>query len=267
MRLAICVAIKNRSCVLVDQEESLSFLHHVADRIVDCSGLAIKPWFTKQGQIALPLFPKMLRSLVRFKRADDDWVLVVVDYKSSDVSIEEILEYEVGDTIPWHLEIVKDYEFFDRGGGLAKGVEIAETKYSADAVFFCDADLFFGSRDVLDRAMAVVEKGQFYYPIFFSFALADHSKGFYRDTSYGNFACRIQEYRNTEGWYHNLSWGWEDRALADSIPEGQKVREVVPGFFHQWHPLKWEFRVKEYPVKSYIFKEAAVKHLPVSEER
>jgi len=35
----------------------------------------------------------------------------------------------------------------------------------------------------------------------------------------------------------------------------------VPGFFHQWHPFQWEFRVKEYPVKDYIFKGAAVKTL------
>lgn len=262
MRLAICIAVKNRSCIFVDKEESLQFLHHVAEKIEDCSEYTVCPLETKQGQLALPLLPRMLSSLMRQKKVDDDWVLIVVDYQSTDVDIQEMLETECGDRLPWHLETVDEYPFFDRGGGLAKAAEIAETKYQADTLFFCDADLFFASRDVLDRAIQSISNGQFYYPVFFSFVLADHSKGLWRDTSFGNFACSMNDYKKTEGWYHNVSWGWEDRALADSIPELKKDRERVPGFFHQWHPLHWEFRVKEYPVKNYLFRDAAVKILP-----
>lgn len=261
MRLAICVALKNRSCVIVDQENSLSFLHHVLDKLEDSKDFCIEPWMTKEKKIALPLMPKMLRSLIGHKTPEDDWVLVVVDYKSNDVDVKQMLEYELGEKMPWHLEIVEDYPHFDRGGGLAKAIDIAESKFQADSVFFCDADLFFASRDVLDRAIESTSKGQFYYPIFFSFALPDHSIGFWRDTSYGNFACRLEDYKNTEGWYHNISWGWEDRALADSIPEEKKDREKVPGFFHQWHPFQWEFRVKEYPVKQFLHQGAALKKL------
>jgi hypothetical protein len=261
MRLALCVAIKNRSCVIVDQENSLSYLHHVEENLTDSPTMKTNPIFTKDNKIALLLMPKMLRSFVSQKRPDDDWVLVVVDYKSTDIDMKAMLEYEVGDKMPWHLETVEDYPHFDRGGGLAKAFDIAETKFKAEAVFFCDADLYFTSRDVFDRAIESVSKGHFYYPIFYSFALADHSKGFYRDTSFGNFACRTVEYKKTEGWYHNLSWGWEDRALADSIPEFLKDRERVAGFYHQWHPMKWDFRVKEYPIKEFLHKGAAVKQL------
>ncbi len=256
------MALKNRSCVIVDKEDSLSFLHHVEEKIENSDDFVIEPWFTKEGKIALPLMPKMLRSFVHHKKPEDDWVLVVVDYKSTDVDVKQMLEHEVGEAMPWHLEVVEDYPHFDRGGGLAKAVEIAETKFQSDAVFFCDADLFFAARFVLDRAIESASKGHFYYPIFFSFALPDHSKGFWRDTSYGNFACRIEDYKKTEGWYHNISWGWEDRALADAIPEERKDRECVPGFFHQWHPFQWEFRVKEYPVKQFLHQGAAVKRLP-----
>lgn len=261
MRLALCVAIKNRSCVIVDEEDSLSYLHHVEEKITPCPEFKTKPIFTKENKIALLLMPKMLRSFVSMKRPEDDWVLVVVDYKSTDIDMKAMLDYEVGDTMPWHLETVEEYPHFDRGGGLAKAVSLAETKFNADAVFFCDADLCFTRRDVFDRAVKSISNNHFYYPIFYSFALADHSKGFWRDTSFGNFACSIQDYKKTEGWYHNISWGWEDRALADSIPTELKDREEVPGFFHQWHPLKWEFRVKEYPVKEYVFRDAAVKTL------
>jgi len=263
MRLAFCIAIKNRSCVIVDQENSMSFLHHVENAIEDCSENRIDPWFTKEKKIALPLFPKMIRSLMAQKKEEDDWVLIVVDFQSTDVNLQEVLEVEVGDTIPWHLETVKAYPFFDRGGGLAKAAEIAESKYTADALFFCDADLFFTSRDIIEGAYKSLGKGQFFYPIFFAFALADHSKGFWRDTSFGNFACLMKDYKQTEGWYHNISWGWEDRALADSILPYKKDRQKVNGFFHQWHPMHWDFRVKEYPVKEYIFTRAAVKDLKI----
>jgi glycosyltransferase involved in cell wall biosynthesis len=261
MRLAICVAIKNRSCVIVDEEDSLSYLHHVHDKLTDCPNQKINPIFTKDKKIALLLMPKMLRSLLSQKKEEDDWVLVVVDYKSTDIDMKAMLEYEVGDKMPWHLESVEDYPHFDRGGGLAKAFQIAEVKFQAEAIFFCDADLQFTLRDVFDRAIESVSKGHFYYPIFYSFALSDHSKGLWRDTSFGNFACSVINYKKTEGWYHNISWGWEDRALADSIPEFLKDREQVPGFYHQWHPLKWEFRVKEYPMKEYLFRGAAVKEL------
>jgi glycosyltransferase involved in cell wall biosynthesis len=261
MRLAFCIAVKNRSCVIVDPEDSLQYLQHVSEKIEDSCLLQIEPLKTNDNKLILLLFPKMLRSFLRHKRPEDDWVLVVVDYNSSDVTIQEMLEQEIGTNIPWHLETVTTYPFFDRGGGLKKAAALAESKFQADALFFCDADLYFQSRDVFEGALESVSKGLFYYPIFFSFAVSDHSLGFWRDTSYGNFACRLEDYKKTEGWYHNVSWGWEDRALADSISESQKVRQRVPGFYHQWHPMQWEFRVKEYPVKDYIFKAAAVKDL------
>lgn len=261
MRLAICISIKNRSCVIVEKEDSLSFLEHVKEKIESCPELKIDPIQTKNNQIVLLLMPKLLQSLVRIKKPEDDWVIIVVDYKSTDVDMKEMLEVEIGDSIPWHVETIEEYPYFNRGGGLAKAAEIAEKKYKAEGLFFCDADLYFTSHDIFDRATMSLGKQQFYYPVFFSYAVADHSLGFWRDTSFGNFFCLLEDYKKSEGWYNNISWGWEDRALADSIPEYKKDRERVPGFFHQWHPLQWEFRVKEYPVKEYIFKDAAVKGL------
>jgi len=261
MKLAICVAIKNRSLVVVDPEDSLSFLQHVKKKIEDCPDLSVKPWVTEQNQIALALMPKMIRSLMAQKKDEDDWVLVVVDYGSTDVSMKDMLEYEIGTLIPWHLETITDYPYFDRGGGLAKAASIAEAKFNADAVFFCDADLQFTSHTLFDEMYKTLRNNHFFYPIFFSFALADHSKGLWRDTSFGNFATSIENYKKTDGWMHNISWGWEDRALSDSIPEQLKDRMKIEGFYHQWHPLQWEFRVKEYPEKTYLFKGAAVKSL------
>lgn len=246
----------------MEPEDSLSFLQHVRDKIQPCPQDTRQPQVTADGKIVLDLMPNMVRSLAALKQPEDDWVLIVVDYKSTDVDMRAMLEKEVGTKMPWHLETVEDYPFFDRGGGLDKGSKLAETKFGADAVFFCDADLEFKDRQVIDDALYSVQQGRFFYPIFWSYSLADHSLGLWRDTSFGNFACRIQDYKQTEGWYHNLSWGWEDRALADSIPKERMERAAYPGFVHQWHPLEWEFRVREYPVKQYIFRDAAVKELP-----
>lgn len=260
MRVAFCVAVKNRSCCIVDPEDSLKFLQHVHDKIVDCPQLQGLPLQTRDGRHILLLLPHMIRSLIKQKRASDDWVLIVVDYGSTDVDMKAMMKEECDGKIEWHLESVKDYPFFDRGGGLAKGAKIAET-LKANAVFFCDADLEFQSRELFDEMYRSLALGNFFYPIFFSFAVVDHSKGLWRDTSFGNFACLLKDYKETEGWYHNISWGWEDRALSDSILEHRKDRKRIEGFFHQWHPLQWEFRVREYPVKHYIFKDAAVKEL------
>lgn len=261
MRLAFCVAIKNRSHVIVEPENSLSFLEHVLTKIRGCPEYQREPEKTQDGKIVLHLMPNMLRSLVALKKPEDDWVIVVVDYKSTDVDMQAMMEREVGATMPWHLEVVEDYPFFDRGGGLDKAAKIAEQKFQADGVFFCDADLAFQRREVVDAALQSMAKGHYFYPVFWSFSAANHGIGLWRDTSFGNFACRLQDYKKTEGWYHNISWGWEDRALADSIPKHKIDRAAFEGFLHQWHPMQWEFRVKEYPVKEYIFKDAAVKSL------
>lgn len=262
MKIAFCIALKNRSCVIVEKEDSLKYCSHVTDKIVPYLHYTTPMIVTKDDRIGLLLFPNFLRSLVKHKQPSDDWVIVVTDYNSTDVVVKDMLEYELDGKIPYHLETVKDYPHFDRGGGLATAAQIADKSYHADILFFCDADLMFQRREVIDRAVEVSRQGRFYYPIFFAFVNPEHTHGFYRDTSFGNFACSTEDYKKTEGWYHNISWGWEDRALADSIPSQLKERECVEGFLHQWHPMEWEFRVKEYPVKEYLFKDAACKELP-----
>lgn len=261
MRIAFCISLKNRSCLIVNPEDSMKYCSHVADKISSCPNYTKNPLKTQDNKLILLLFPHFLRSLKKLKEDSDDWIIIVSDYNSTDVPIQEMMEHELGSSIPWHIEGIQDYPFFDRGGGLAKAAKVADEKYKADILFFCDADLMFTRREVIDRAIEVSSQGKFYYPIFFAFTNPEHSAGFWRDTSFGNFACRLEDYKKTEGWYHNISWGWEDRALADSIPPQLKERESVQGFLHQWHPMEWEFRVKEYPVKDYLFKDAAVKNL------
>ena len=263
MKLAFCISLKNRSRLEVEYEDSTPFLKHAEGKIVP-SPYPPHPMKTKDDKIVLTLLPHMLTSLVKLKKPEDDWVVIVTDFGSTDVEVHRMMDeiLSQGHGIDWYLYREKEWPYFDRGGGLKKAAEIAETKYNADAVFFLDADLIFYSRQFIDECYAALEKHMFYYPIFFAFADPKHERGFWRDTSYGNFAARVEDYKKTAGWKHNISWGWEDRALADSIPLEQKARFEVQGFCHQWHPMKWDFRVSEYPVKEYLFRGAAVKELP-----
>jgi glycosyltransferase involved in cell wall biosynthesis len=263
MKLAFCIALKNRSYLEVEYEDSTPFLKHAEGKIVD-SPYPPHPMRTKEDRIVLTLLPHMLTSLVKIKKPEDDWVVIVSDFGSTDVEVHRMMDeiLSQGEGIDWYLYREKEWPYFDRGGGLKKAAEIAETKYNADAVFFLDADLIFYSRQFIDECYNALSKGLFYYPIFFAFADPKHERGFWRDTSYGNFAARIEDYKKTAGWKHNISWGWEDRDLDDSIPTDKKYRIEMPGFCHQWHPMKWDFRVSEYPVKQYLFKDAAVAELP-----
>jgi glycosyltransferase involved in cell wall biosynthesis len=261
MKLAFCIALKNRSSLEVEYEDSTPYLKHAEGKIVD-SPYPLNDLKLKGDKIVLTLLPKMLESLLALKTPEDDWVVIITDFGSTDANVQQVLGDTLGDKIPWYIYTEKEWPYFDRGGGLKKAAEIAETKYNADSVFFLDADLIFYTRDFIDECYGALQNGLFYYPIFFAFADPKHQRGFWRDTSYGNFAARVDDYKRTAGWKHNISWGWEDRDLADSIPNDKKYRIEMPGFCHQWHPMKWDFRVSEYPVKEYIFKNAAVAELP-----
>lgn len=260
-RLAFCITIKNRSFLKVDIEDSTPFLKHAQGNIKP-SPYPHNNVQLDGDKLILTLFPKMIRSLVKLKKPEDDWVIVVTDFQSTDADVAQVLKDEVGSAIPYLHHMITDYPFFDRGGGLKKAAELAESHFNADAVFFLDADLEFYSRDIIEKCYFALENHWFFYPIFYAFADPQHQTGFFRDTSYGNFAARLEDYKQTKGWLHNISWGWEDRDLADSIPDAKKYRIIILGFCHQWHPMKWDFRVSEYPVKEYLFKGAAVKELP-----
>ncbi len=261
MKLAFCIALKNRTYLEVEYEDSTPFLKHAEGKIGQTS-YPLNELKMNGDKIVLTLLPKMLSSLIALKKPEDDWVVVITDFQSTDADVHQVLTETLGDKIPWHIHTEKEWPYFDRGGGLKKAAEIAETEYKADAVFFMDADLIFYDRDFIEKCYFALENHWFYYPIFYAFADPKHERGFWRETSWGNFAARIEDYKNTKGWKHNISWGWEDRDLADSIPNAKKYRILMPGFCHQWHPMKWDFRVSEYPVKEYIFKDAAVAELP-----
>ena len=249
MDLAICIAVKNRSNLLVAQEDPNIMYRHLNGRLIQSP--STHTWTTDikpDMSVQLRLLPNFLSSLVAVKKPEDKWTIIIIDYESTDVNIELLCETILQDKIPYFLHIQTGAKSFDRGGGLDVAAQIAKSR-GHDTLFFCDSDMFCTSHAIFDKAAEVVAAGKYYYPICFSFTQADHKIGFWRDTGFGMVFMRLKDYFATNRWMHNRSWGWEDRALHDSLQKDRVERSQVDGWFHQWHPNDISFKNREYSEK------------------
>jgi len=257
MNLAICIAVKNRSNLVVHQEDPIETYKHIADKIVPTpSQIHFPPTLNKDETITLNLLPKLLMSLRDIKKPTDNWTVIIVDYSSTDVNLPLIVNCILSSGFP-HI-IKTETSEFSRGSGLHIAATLAKER-GHDSIFFCDADMYFTSRQVFDRAENILKRELVYYPICFSFTHPNHMKGYWRDSGYGMMFIQTDQYFKTIRWQHNISWGEEDRMMVRNFTEKQLIRERGFGYFHQWHPNSIEFKTLEYPVKHYIGKNAIQK--------
>ena len=249
MDLAICIAVKNRSNLLVAQEDPNVMYRHLKGRLIPSPSDYV--WNTDirpDMSVQLRLLPNFLASLVAVKKPEDKWTVILIDYESTDINIEMMCELILKDKIPYFLHVQTKAKSFDRGGGLDIAAQIAKSR-GHNTLFFCDSDMFCTSHEIFDKAAEVVAAGKYYYPICFSFTQADHQIGFWRDTGFGMVFMKLDDYFATNRWMHNRSWGWEDRALHDSLQKDRVERSQVDGWFHQWHPNDISFKNREYSEK------------------
>jgi hypothetical protein len=85
-------------------------------------------------------------------------------------------------------------------------------------------------------------------------------RGFWRDTGYGMLFIKTDNYFSIEQWKHNVSWGEEDNEMLKNFKDEQITREKGIGYYHQWHPESIGFKTQEYPIKSYVGKNAILKN-------
>ena len=71
---------------------------------------------------------------------------------------------------------------------------------------------------------------------------------------------KTEQYFSTEKWKHNISWGEEDNEMRNNFKEDQIIREKISGYYHQWHPESIVFKTQEYPIKTYVGKNAILKN-------
>lgn len=256
MDLAICIAVKNRSNLIVQQEDPIATYKHIADKIiklpVNSTNLYFPPTLNSDGTITLNLLPKMLMSLTTIKRPTDNWTVIVVDYESTDFNVEMICKSSLP-TIPYIVHTEK--ATFSRGTGLDIAATIAKEK-GHKALFFCDSDMYFTDSTIFDKGQKSLEENKIFYPICFSFTLPSHEEGYWRHSGYGMLFIKTETYFNSSRWKHNISWGEEDNNLFRNFPKSSIEREKVNGYFHQWHPNSMDFKTLNYPIKEYIGKSA-----------
>jgi hypothetical protein len=257
MDLAICIVVKNRSNLVVYQEDPIETYKHIASKIQDtpCDE-HFPPTLNRDATVTLNLLPKLLMSLRMIKTGHDNWTVIIVDYESTDVNVSQIAHQILDGHIRFVVE--KHEGQFSRGSGLHLAAEIAK-KRGHDSLFFCDADMYFTRHHVFDQAKLVLEQNKVYFPVCFSFTQPDHLKGFWRDTGYGMMFIKTETYFSVEGWQHNISWGEEDNLMQGNFRSEQIIRSKGIGYFHQWHPNSIIFKTLEYPVKYYAGKAAVQK--------
>jgi glycosyltransferase involved in cell wall biosynthesis len=254
MDLAICITVKNRSNLVVYQEDPIETYKHIASKIQDTPCLEhFPPTLNRDATVTLNLLPKLLMSLRMIKTGNDNWTIIIVDFESTDVNVQQIAHQILDGHIRYVVHSEKQQ--FSRGTGLHLAAEIARER-GHNSLFFCDADMYFTKHFVFDRAKEALENNKVYYPICFSFTQPDHMKGFWRDTGYGMMFCKTETYFSDSviPWQHNIGWGEEDNLMFQNFQEEQIVRSKGLGYFHQWHPNSFIFKNLEYTVKHYAGK-------------
>ena len=250
MNLAICVSLKNRSNLIVKQEDPIATYRHIVNKIEVSPSVVRPPRVLPNGDIELCLLPRMLTSLATIRLPEDKWHIIIVDFGSTDANIDELCRAIL---TPFGIQytIHREVGTFNRGGGLDMGACIAK-ELGLTSIFFCDSDMIFTDHDIFDQAQLALSNNKIYYPICFSYTNSNHAHGFWRDMGYGMVYMNTDMYFQSPRWGNNITWGWEDRALHDRLDPNLIIRSRANGYFHQWHPNSSEFKTKEYAVKQYM---------------
>ena len=204
--ISVCVTIKNRSRVKVEDRE-------------------------------LTLFPHCVSSLVDAVGRDIRCELIVADWHSDDWPLETWLP---GAAAPLALRIVQIEGAFCKG----RGLNAAAAAASGDTLFFIDADALLCT-ELFTSGLAHVQQGHAYFPVLYSFHDAGHTTGWWRHEGYGHCMLTRAMFERAGGWPEYQSWGREDDDFAARVGAfAHVVRDEVPGFFHQWHPndIPWKNR-------------------------
>jgi glycosyltransferase involved in cell wall biosynthesis len=193
--------------------------------------------------INLKLFENNIKSLCSTITPADRWELVIVDFKSDDVTLHEWIR-TLG--IPENLEIkiIELDETFNRGKGLNRG--IAAAKYST--IFCYDADMSIFTRALFtDIQTYVIEQGKVLFPICWSYHTPAHSDGWKRVYGVGMVILNKEQHIP---YIEKNSWGLEDvNNFIYFYKKGLSIRTYYEDrYIHQWHPNDIDFKNKYYDI-------------------
>ena len=234
--LSFVIPLMNRTQVLCDYEPIplKLFERH------DLQKTGFKNELKKvRGHIRLNLLINCLESLEKI-RGEDKFQIVLVDFGSTDYNLDKLVKRFSG----LEILIIRVNEYFSRGRGLNIGYE--QAKYAN--VFFCDADMLFTKRDVIENGYSVISKGKIYFPICMDLCDPTHQFGYWRTSGYG--MCIVGKdmyFQSKYRWSEYGCLGKEDNDIWNIFNgKGMTVREKVDGYFHQWHPPGFAFKNQYY---------------------
>ncbi len=232
MKLSICIANRNRSRVKItwDGYEDIG-----SRGIVRKKDARFYP--EQAGEYTLELFPKCLASICNALRFISQVEIIVADYHSTDWPLSEWLQQRARG-IP--VKIVSLEGRFSRGAGLNAAAQQAQGEH----LLFLDTDML-APEMLIRRGLAFSRSGYAYFPICYSYQNPMHSTGWWRVTGRGNVLLSKRQFLEVEGWQENESWGGEDGNFYTKT-RGRRIREIMPGFYHQWHPSGGGFRTQAY---------------------
>lgn len=204
--LSICVALKNRSRVLIEGHE-------------------------------LRLFPNCVESIRLSIPSGASAELVVADWNSDDWPLCDWLPRAAGHL---GLRIVPMTGPFSRG----RGLNAAASASSGDILFFTDADCLM-CPGLFEAGIRDVNANTAFFPVLYSYSGPEHRDGWWRHSGYGNCMVSRRTWQDAGGWPEYNTWGKEDDDFLKRVSALVNViRQPVTGFFHQWHPddILWKDR-------------------------
>lgn len=198
--LSICIALKNRSRLKVEEE-------------------------------SLELFPNFVGSLARAAEelADrSELELVIADFQSDDWPLSDWLE-DVAGRLKTKVLTLKGR--FSRG----KGINVAVAGASSQRIFVCDADMLLDVAAVR-RAIEVIDSGKAWFPTYQCLNRQGQAE-FWQDLSHGMVGLRRELFEQAGPIPEFESWGGEDDLFHEAVARHVAVvRERTPFLKHQWHP-------------------------------
>ncbi|MCB0555173.1 MAG: glycosyltransferase family 2 protein [Phaeodactylibacter sp.] len=202
--LSICITVRNRSKVLLPNQEYAFFL------------------------------PQCLASLKNALPPGLETEVLISDFGSTDWPLEEWIGQAL-EGIPY-LNILATGKSYHNG----LGRNLAASKAKGDFLFFLDADMILPP-SIIQNGLRCLKRQKAYYPICFYFLNPGHTLGFWCDGGKGNVFMPREVFLQAGQWPcppHYQSPYDEDQAFFRKVKATglafENQRE--PGFFHQYHP-------------------------------
>lgn len=206
--------------------------------------------FPGGGSKRLRLFEHNVDSLIRTfnPTADVCWELVVIDFHSSDVDMQEFLQRKFCNA---HLKFTyKLHTMHDPLFCKGKGLNVASAIASHPWIFFLDADMKVTDRQLFDLAYQELRQNKVFFPVCMSYSDHEHKTAKARPTGTGNVFISASHLK-MKPWKENKTWGDEDINFHKFFQQKKlATRALVATFFHQWHPNTYAWKNKFYKTKT-----------------